>query len=132
MDTTMTTQSATQTQRRRRGGRPRMPEIERRTAQVTVALNQLECERIAMKCDEAGMDVPSYLRAAALGNNVLTVPAVNREKYTELARLAGNLNQLMRHVQSGTGGIIHGDQLLPALDKLRGEVQALRQDLLGA
>lgn len=125
----MTTQSATQ---RRRGGRPRMPDIERRTAQITVALNQLEVAQIDMKCEEAGMDAPSYLRAAATGNNVLTVPAVNREKYAELARLAGNLNQLMRHIHAGTGGIVHGDQLLPALDKLRGEVQALRQDLLGA
>lgn len=130
MSELMTTQPTQQ--RRRRGGRPRVPDIERRTASITVAINQLESASIAMKCDESGMDAPSYLRAAALGNNVLTVPAINREKYSELARLAGNLNQLMRHVHSGTGGIIHGDQLLPALDKLHTEVQALRQSLLGA
>jgi len=119
-------------QRRRRGGRPRVSDIERRTGSITVAINQIESDQLFMKCEEAGMDAPSYLRAAALGNHILAVPAINREKYVELARLAGNLNQLMRHIQAGTGGIVHGDQLLPALDKLRAEVQALRQSLLGA
>jgi hypothetical protein len=125
----MTTQP---TRRRHRGGRPRMPDIERRTAKLTIALNRLEAEQLAFKSEDAGMDTAAYIRVAALGNQITAVPKINREAYTELARLAGNLNQLMRHINSSSSVVVNGEQLGAGLEKLRAEVQALRAALLGA
>lgn len=120
------------TRRRHRGGRPRLPDIERRNIKTTVTLNRLEAEQLALKSEDAGMDCASYIRVAALGNAITAVPKLNREAYIELARLAGNLNQLMRHINSDKSVVVRGEQLGAGLEKLSVQVQALRASLLGA
>jgi hypothetical protein len=45
-------------------------------------------------------------------------PAINREAWAELARAAGNLNQLARHLNAG--GFMHdGPELAAELEKFR-------------
>ncbi|WP_082878119.1 hypothetical protein [Methylobacillus sp. MM3] len=127
---TMPTQPTQPT--RRRGGRPRLPDIERRNIKTTITLNRLEAEQLMLKSEDAGMDGASYIRVAALGNTITAVPAINREAYVKLARLAGNVNQLMRHINSSSSVVVNGQQLGAGLEKLRAEVQALRAALLGA
>lgn len=52
----------------------------------------------------------------------VVVPEVNRTAWAELARVAGNLNQLARHLN--TGGAAEVREVLA-------EVQAVRQKLIG-
>lgn len=120
------------TSRRRRGGRPVKPAVERRSIKITVALNPVEAEQLGLKLAETGADAPSYIRAAAFNSHIQVVPTLNRQAYSELARLAGNLNQLVRHCNNGTGGIVAGEQLAPAIQRLHADVQKLRGQLLGA
>lgn len=122
----------TQPTRQHRRGRPRVPDVDRRRIKVSINLNQPEADQLAFKSEDAGMDTAAYIRIAALGNSITAVPAINREAYTELARLAGNLNQLMRHINSDKSVVVNGQQLGTGLEKLRAEVQALRAALLGA
>ena len=68
-----------------------------------------------------------YLRSAALGKLPPTIPAVNREAWAALARVAGNLNQLARSVNEGRAVGLD----LRELGELRAAVQDVRRDLLG-
>ena len=116
--------------RRRPGGRPRVPDIDRRKIKVSINLNLAEAGQLSFKAEDAGMDTAAYIRVAALGNTITAVPAINRAAYISLGKLAGNLNQLMRAINSGSAGIISGDQLGSAVAQLRSEVQALRTSLM--
>lgn len=117
-------------ERRKRGirGRPKVaPENVRRS--VSVRLNGAEWASICRKADAAGVTPTAWMRRAALSRAPLrsVVPAVNREAYAELARLAANLNQLARAAHDGRVS------LSPTLfELLRKEVQQLRLELLGA
>jgi hypothetical protein len=121
----------TQPTRQHRRGRPRVSDVDRRRIKVSINLNLAEAEQLSLKSEEAGMECASYIRVAALGNGITAVPAINRDAYINLSKLASNLNQLMRAINSGSAGIISGDQLGSAVAQLRSEVQALRSALLG-
>lgn len=128
MDQSMKTQPT----RHHRRGRPRVSDVDRRSIKVSINLSQSEAEQLSLKSEDVGMECASYIRVAALGNTITAVPAVNRDAYLNLGKLAGNLNQLMRAINTGNAGIVNGEQVLPALQKLRAEVQALRASLVGA
>ena len=117
-------------ERKRKGirGRPKVaPENVRRS--VSVRLNGFEWASICRKADAAGVTPTAWMRRASLSREPLraVVPAVNRDAYAELARLAANLNQLARAAHEGRVS------LSPSLfDLLREIVQALRLEMLGA
>lgn len=108
-------------------GRPKIqPESIRRT--VGVRLNASEWDAIQRKADALGIRPTALLRLAALSRVMPrpATPAINRQAYAELARLAGNLNQLTRAAHEGRVSI--APTLLESVKRL---VQELRLDLLG-
>lgn len=112
---------------RRGGGRPKAsPETIRHT--VGVRLNAAEWAVIGRKADALGIRPTTWMRLAALSRQLppQRVPEINREVYAELARLAGNINQLARAANAGR--VVVPLQLLKAVqDKLT----HLRLELLG-
>lgn len=128
---------ADESKRRRRGPSP-LDAAALRSHTVSVRLNAAELERLDRLRSTVSMQRGEYLRAGALSRLPPTIPAVNREAWSSLAREAGNLNQLARHLNQSLGGA--GEPLDAALarellrtlasnQRLLGEV---RQGLLGA
>ena len=75
------------------------------------------------------MTPAQWLREAALTRRLPSppVPAINREQYAELARLAANLNQLSRKANEGQA-VTLSDALLKLMIE---ETKRLRLALLG-
>lgn len=116
-----------ESKKRRRGPEPLSP-AERRTHTVSVRLNAEELARLDAQRAEVAMERGEYLRAAGLHHLPPTIPAINREAWASLARVAGNLNQYQASINEGrTTG--HPPEEIAALREL---VQALRMDLIGA
>lgn len=110
--------------KRKRGRKP-IADAERRKHAVTCRLTDAEAEHIDRL--RGGMSRGEWLRLAALKRPPRVVPEANREAWAELARLAANLNQHQRAINEGHA------EAAPAVDlaELRGQVQALRRELLG-
>ena len=69
--------------------------------------------------------VAAHMRKAALGTQPSRIPEINRQAWSELSRVAANLNQYQRAINEGrAGGPID-------LSDLRASVDALRNELLG-
>lgn len=113
-----------------RGGRPKGDPAAVRTSTIGVRVSADEYAALRAKAEQMGMTPAQWLRAAALSRRLPAppVPAINREQYAELARLAANLNQLARLANSGQPVTV-ADELLQAL---AGEVSRLRLALIGA
>lgn len=67
-----------------------------------------------------------WLRRTALGRPPRMVPELNRQAWLELARLAGNLNQLAQAVNQGRKDLPQVD-----FEALRALTQQLRLELIG-
>lgn len=108
-------------------GRPKIQsEAIRRT--VGVRLNAAEWDAVQRKADALGIRPTTLLRVAALSRVIPkpVVPAINRQLYAELARLAGNINQLTRAAHEGRVSI--APAMLQSVGAL---VRQLRLELLG-
>ncbi len=116
--------------RKGRGGRPKGDPAAVRTSTIGVRVSADEYAALRAKAEQMGMTPAQWLRAAALSRRLPAppVPAINREQYAELARLAANLNQLARLANSGQPVTV-ADELLQAL---AGEVSRLRLALIVA
>jgi len=119
----------------KRGPNPR-PEKDLRQHQFGVYFTSAERDRLialAVPGDPSEFSdlgtrryVAAYMRQAALRSLPSRVPAINREAWAELARVAANLNQHQRSINEG--------RALPDLvdlADLRTAVDALRNELLG-
>lgn len=120
-----------------KGGRPPLPNrADVRGGRFSVYVSATERAAITEKAARMGMTPPQFLRECALGQRIPSppVPAINTQKYAELARLASNLNQLAHaaNVQGkiGSGGSVQVDSAL--LEQVRAELAGLRLALLGA
>lgn len=116
--------------RRGRGGRPPGDPDAVRVHRVNARLSPSELAALTFKAAAAGMTPAQWLREAALSRRLPSppVPAINREHYAELARLAANLNQLAKAANSGQAVTVN-DGLL---QRLSAEAGKLRLALLGA
>lgn len=79
----------------------------------------------------AGVSKSSFLRQAALAAKVqppLVIPAVNEEQWRELARLAGNCNQMAAKLNQGAP---IDAQALGILDEIRRLLSSVRGKLIG-
>jgi hypothetical protein len=115
--------------RRGRGGRPRLEPEAVRSQTIGVRVSAAEFEALQAKAAVLGLTPAHYLREAALKRRLPDppVPAVNREQYAELARLAANLNQLTRLANEGAFVTVTDAHL----QRLAGEVNRLRLALIG-
>lgn len=116
--------------KRGRGGRPKNEPGTVRD--VTIGVRVAPSEYVALKAKAEAMSVTpaQWLRQAALSRRLPSppVPAINREEYANLARLAANLNQLAKAGNEGRNVVVN-DGLM---ERLTAEVNRLRLGLLGA
>lgn len=112
--------------KRRHGPEPRPAEELRRT-RVSVFLTEQEANEMRRRAASISFHLSPYFRAAAFNKLPKKIPAINREAWVALARVASNINQYQTAINEGRAG-----GYPPAvLSELRDMVQALRCDLLG-
>lgn len=115
--------------RKARGGRPKGDPSAVRASTIGVRVSADEYAALKAKAGQMSMTPAQWLREAALSRRLPSppVPAINREQYVELARLAANLNQLARAANEGQAVTVN-DHLM---QRLTAEVKRLRLALLG-
>ena len=95
--------------RRRRGGRPSVPNDSELCATISAAVTLDERDRIREKAGSTGLCMSTYLRSVALGHRVraVTIPAEFLRHFQMLAQLsedlrglAGNVNQQSKLLNS--------------------------------
>lgn len=84
-------------------GRPRRGPEEVRRRTIGVRVNAAELKVLQEKADICGLPLAQWMRQVALSRVAPRprVPEVNREAYADLARLAGNINQLVKITHRG-------------------------------
>ena len=110
-----------------KGGRPKAETP--RTEPVGFRCTIDEMAKLEQLATAYGVTVGEFCRTKAIGARMPKppVPAVNIQKYQELARLSANLNQISRAVNEKKVVNIDRD----FMQKIYDEVTELRRDLLG-
>lgn len=114
--------TSTPTKKQRRGPKPLATE-DKRTHTVSVRLNAEELARLDAKRETVSMQRGEWLRAAALHRLPVSIPALNREAWAELAKSAANLNQLTRKLNEGQR---------VGLEEVKKVLGEFRRELIGA
>lgn len=111
-----------------RGGRPKGDPAAVRRTTIGVRVSTAESAALKTKAEAMGLTPAEWLRQAALSRRLPPppAPAINRAEYADLARLAGNLNQLARLAHQGGPVSVDSELLL----RLADEVAGLRLALL--
>ena len=94
---------------------------------LEIYLADAERQSIQTKATTAGLPLSGFVRKAALGHPVATLPQPNAEKWQELARLSANLNQLAKAANGGDRVAVDSGLLYEVAVLVRG----LRLDLIG-
>ena len=115
--------------KRGRGGRPKNEPGTVRDVTIGVRVSPSEYVALKVKAEALSVTPAQWLRQAALSRRLPSppVPAINREEYANLARLAANLNQLAKAANEGRNVVVN-DGLM---ERLTAEVNRLRLGLLG-
>lgn len=116
--------------RRRRGGRPRLAETDRRRVRVYLHLTAAEGERLAERAGATGFPLGTYVRIAALATRTsppAEIPQANLAVVLQLQRIGNNLNQLTRLANSG----MLDPALGPTLDDIATKLQLFHRALVG-
>lgn len=119
---------ATQPKPRNRGGRPPLLDIERRSVKFHGGFTFAEAELIAQKAEMAGVTESEFIRHAVLNRELKTVPAINKNTYSELGKIGVNINQIAKLLNSGSNA---NPEINDAFGKLKTVIAQLRQQLLG-
>lgn len=106
--------------------RPLLEQCHVRSRCVCVYLTKHEFEIIDQKAKQTHQTLSGFLRDTALTGKVLTVPVINAQRWSELAGLASNLNQLVKQLHQGQ----ESTGLSDLLHALQQEVSTLRQALI--
>lgn len=106
--------------------RPLLREWELRE-RFDIYLTLIERGRIAERAQGAGLPLSAFIRKAALGHKVHSLPSINAEQWAKLGGLAANLNQLARHANAGTLVAVDPDELAALAETVR----TIRQALMG-
>lgn len=109
-----------------RGPAPLDPLIKRDHC-VSVRLNSAELLTLDTQRAKVQMQRGEYLRAAALHQLPPTIPSINRDAWVELSRVGGNLNRLMRFINSNDF-----DPKAFNLELVKAELGALRNAIINA
>lgn len=109
------------TERRRRHGPAPLPQEQRRTHCVSVRLSPAELADLDAK--RGAFQRGEWLRMAAMDQLPPSIPAINGTAWSELARAAGNLNQIAR--------VCNSDETVD-IEALRRDLAEFRRSLIGA
>lgn len=112
----MTTEIVQNTKKKRKGGRPRLLEEERRAFSVRPGFNESEFNRLEDRAEAAGLELPEFIRRLALNKSFYALPAINKSALTELSRIGNNVNQIARAIKLN-GNAIAIEQTLTHLQK---------------
>lgn len=114
--------------RRRHGPTPK-PESEQRRHAVSCRLTDAELARL----DELRGEVSrgEWLRLAAMAKPPRIVPTVNKVAWADLARAAGNLNQITRAINEGKMPVKDVPSVGRAVMEVRAQLDAVRRLLIG-
>lgn len=112
-----------------KGGRPKIDPAAVRVSTIGVRVSPSEFQILREKAEKLSMTPGQFLRETALTRRLPSppVPAINREQYAELARLAANLNQLSRKANEGKAVTVPDAMLKLMIE----ETKRLRLSLLG-
>ena len=102
---------------------------QKRTERIYSQLTQEEMAIFEQLCREAGVQKGVYIRAAILSSEKSLpkpVPEINREIWSDLARLSANLNQYQKAINSGIA-TSYPPGMLESVKEL---VSQLRADLI--
>ena len=105
------------------GGRPALPDSQRRLRGVSIYVTDAEYDVIRSSAALARVSMSDYCRAAATGVPLPT--RFNRRALHALARIGNNLNQLTRHANT-TGRIALEAELYALADAVRATIRTLR------
>lgn len=111
----------------RRGPVP-APAEKLRTHHVSTRLSTDELARLDDLRGPVKMQRGEYLRAAALHILPSTIPEINQIAWVELARAAGNINQIAHSINSSR----HGGRPTPLVGEIQKSLHEFRMALLGA
>ncbi|WP_051416393.1 plasmid mobilization relaxosome protein MobC [Paracoccus sp. J55] len=114
--------------KRRHGPKPKPPQEQRRHA-VSCRLTDAELARL----DELRGEVSrgEWLRLAAMAKPPRIVPTVNKVAWADLARAAGNLNQITRAINEGKLPVKNVPGVGKAVMEVRAQLDAVRRLLIG-
>jgi hypothetical protein len=94
---------------------------------VTARLTLAEYEQLQAAAKRKHKRMGALLRLAYFDGPSVAVPEPNHEKWSELARALGNLNQIAAHLNAG----VIPENFRPLLADLSAKVHLLRADLVG-
>lgn len=114
--------------RRRHGPKPR-PEAEQRRHAVSCRLTDAELVRLDQLRGEVSRG--EWLRLAAMAKPPRIVPTVNKVAWADLARAAGNLNQITRAINEGKLSVKDVPSVGRAVMDVRAQLDAVRRLLIG-
>lgn len=109
--------------------RPYLPRAALRRP-MTLYVNPCELTQLQAKAEEARLPLSTFLRRAALGHRISSVPAGSAQRWADLGRLGNNINQLARKANAGELLALEEDALL--LQALLNEIHALRNEIAGS
>lgn len=116
-------------EKKRRHGPTPKPTAEQRRHAVSCRLTDAELATLDARRGEVSRG--EWLRLAALAKPPRIVPSVNKVAWSDLARSAGNLNQLTRLIHEGKLPVADRSKVSAQLMQLRAEMDQLRRLLIG-
>lgn len=102
---------------------------------LKVYMSDAEAVEVAAMARAVGLPVSCFLKRSALRQTIeaaAVVPEANLRLYSDFGRVAANLNQLAKSLNSGRVPSDFGPKLVFVLTSLKSSVDATRRQLIGA
>lgn len=116
-------------QKKRRHGPKPKPASEQRRHPVSCRLTDAELARLDARRGQVSRG--EWMRLAALGKPPRIVPEVNKVAWADLARAAGNLNQITRAINEGRLPVKDVPSVGKVVMDVRAQLDAVRRHLIG-
>jgi hypothetical protein len=124
------TEQTTQQKNNRKGGRPPLLQIEKRSVKYHGGFTIAEAEFISQKAKAAGIPESEYVRHAVLNRELKTVPPINKDSYIELGKIGTNINQIAHNLNINAT-LKEKDRINSVFNQFKFIIIDLRKQLLG-
>lgn len=121
---------ATEQNRKSKGGRPPLLDIEKRSVKFHGGFTLAEAQAIEHKALAAGISESEYIRHAVLNRELKTVPAINKDTYYELGKIGVNINQIAHSLNLSLSGA-DKERINSVFNQFKIMIAELRKQLLG-